>query len=108
MTGERLNNLLDLSGKVGVVTGGGRGLGCSIAQGLADLGATAYQEELSIRLLDHETQIHAEVVAALERIEKCTFGICQECGKKIAKLRLTSLPYARRCFVCESNRNSSA
>jgi NAD(P)-dependent dehydrogenase (short-subunit alcohol dehydrogenase family) len=40
MTGDRLSDLFDLTGKVGVVTGGSRGLGRSIAEGLADLGAT--------------------------------------------------------------------
>jgi NAD(P)-dependent dehydrogenase (short-subunit alcohol dehydrogenase family) len=40
MSGDRLNDLFALAGKVGVITGGGRGLGRSIAEGLADLGAT--------------------------------------------------------------------
>jgi NAD(P)-dependent dehydrogenase (short-subunit alcohol dehydrogenase family) len=35
-----LTELFDLTGKVSVVTGGGRGLGRSIAEGLADLGAS--------------------------------------------------------------------
>jgi NAD(P)-dependent dehydrogenase (short-subunit alcohol dehydrogenase family) len=39
MTGDRLGDLFDLGGKVGVVTGGGSGLGRSIAEGLTDLGA---------------------------------------------------------------------
>jgi NAD(P)-dependent dehydrogenase (short-subunit alcohol dehydrogenase family) len=37
---ERLNELFDLTGSFGVVTGGGRGLGRAIAVGLAEMGAT--------------------------------------------------------------------
>jgi RNA polymerase-binding transcription factor DksA len=37
----------------------------------------------------------AEVKAALDRIEKGTYGICETCGKPIEKERLEANPSAR-------------
>ncbi len=37
----------------------------------------------------------AEVAAALERIEKGTYGMCEKCGKPIEKERLEANPSAR-------------
>jgi RNA polymerase-binding transcription factor DksA len=47
-----------------------------------------------------EQQFMDEVTAALERIEKGTFGCCEECGKTIAVGRLEVLPYSRFCIEC--------
>ena len=38
-----------------------------------------------------------DVNAALERIQKKTYGICEETGKPIPKARLKVLPEARTC-----------
>ena len=47
-----------------------------------------------------EQQFLEEVTAALERIEKGTFGCCEECGKAIQVRRLEFLPYTRFCVEC--------
>jgi len=44
-----------------------------------------------------------EVMAALEKIEKGTYGICDSCGKPITKKRLSVLPWATLCKECRSN-----
>ena len=41
-----------------------------------------------------------EVDAALERIDKGTFGHCKECGRHISHKRLQAIPFARRCIEC--------
>ncbi|MDE2037611.1 MAG: TraR/DksA C4-type zinc finger protein [Patescibacteria group bacterium] len=43
-----------------------------------------------------EAQLN-EVKAALERIEKGTYGVCEICGKEIAIQRLEANPSARNC-----------
>jgi RNA polymerase-binding transcription factor DksA len=47
-------------------------------------------ERASIRRID----------AALERIERGTYGACAECGESIDDLRLRALPEADRCGLC--------
>ena len=38
--------------------------------------------------------------AALERIEKGSYGACEKCGKPISAARLKELPYAAHCIGC--------
>ncbi|HVC14330.1 MAG TPA: TraR/DksA C4-type zinc finger protein [Acidimicrobiales bacterium] len=44
----------------------------------------------------------AEVEAAIERLEKGTYGHCERCGQPIAPARLEAKPAARRCIACAS------
>ncbi len=43
-----------------------------------------------------------EVLAALEKIDNGTYGICDACGKPITKKRLTVLPWATLCKECRA------
>lgn len=38
--------------------------------------------------------------AALDRIEKGTFGVCAKCGEDISEERLHAVPYAPLCRDC--------
>ncbi len=44
----------------------------------------------------------AEVEAAIERLEKGTYGHCERCGQPISSARLEAKPAARRCIACAS------
>lgn len=66
----------------------------------ADLGTENFEEELTLGLLENEEQILAEVEAALDRIERGTFGRCENCHQEIPKERLKAIPYARYCTRC--------
>jgi len=46
-------------------------------------------------------EIH-EIKLAIHRIEHGTYGVCSSCGKRIAKARLTALPFAANCVECAS------
>jgi RNA polymerase-binding transcription factor DksA len=67
---------------------------------LGDLGSETYSQELSAALLENEVYMHDEIRAALDRVEKGTFGTCESCGVEIPEARLTALPYARYCAPC--------
>jgi DnaK suppressor protein len=43
-----------------------------------------------------------EIAAALARIDDGTYGVCEQCGEPIGMRRLEAVPWARRCFTCET------
>lgn len=81
-------------------------------QHLAELGTDAYEREFSLRFAESDHQVLQEIRAALSRIDKGTYGLCERClaaGKShtkasIPKTRLKEIPYARNCVSCERER----
>jgi RNA polymerase-binding transcription factor DksA len=67
---------------------------------LADVGSEAHTQELNATLLENETYIRDEALAALERLDRGTYGRCEHCEKPIAPERLDAIPYARYCVPC--------
>lgn len=60
---------------------------------------TAYGDNLAI---EHELEESlSEIDAALERIEKGTYGLCENCKQMISLERLEVLPEATECVRCE-------
>jgi DnaK suppressor protein len=57
-----------------------------------------------IWLEQNQEDIHAAVLAALDRIEKGTFGRCEDCGKQISTARLDVMPYTPWCIECGRKR----
>jgi RNA polymerase-binding protein DksA len=43
----------------------------------------------------------AEAEAALARLEAGSYGLCVDCGEKIAEARLEFRPEAARCLACQ-------
>src|SRR6266481_5332793 len=68
---------------------------------MADLGTDNFEQENTLNLLANEEQMLVEITAALERIDRGTFGRCEECeGEILPKARLKELPYTRYCVDC--------
>lgn len=67
---------------------------------MADLGSDNYEQEFTLNLLQNEEKLLAEIDAALGRIAKGTYGICEQCGATIAKERLKAVPYTAYCIDC--------
>ena len=59
--------------------------------------------QLSHILNDRDRKKLIEIDEALERIEDGTYGICEECGKRITSNRLKIMPFARLCVPCKSD-----
>lgn len=54
------------------------------------------------RLSERERAELGEIDAALARIERGAYGVCQECGGPIDRGRLRVVPEARQCVACSS------
>jgi RNA polymerase-binding transcription factor DksA len=57
-------------------------------------------QEAAVGVLRSEEAVLGEVRAALDRLDRGTFGACETCGRPIGRSRLDALPYARSCTRC--------
>ncbi len=57
---------------------------------------------------DHAATELSMVMAALQRLEDGTYGVCTTCGEPIGEARLLALPQALHCVACQSRLESSA
>lgn len=68
---------------------------------MADLATDAYDREFSLGLASNDREAIVQIEDALKRIDEGIFGICEQCKKTIAKIRLKALPFARLCLKCQ-------
>ncbi len=79
------------------------GVEVEVDEGFADSAqATAERSEL-LSLIEQLQSQHAEVLAALDRMELGTYGKCERCGQGIPFERLEALPTARLCMACKQS-----
>jgi RNA polymerase-binding transcription factor DksA len=67
---------------------------------LADLGTHAFEEEMTLGLVENEEHLMEDIKAAVARLDQGTFGRCAACQKEISKDRLDALPYVGYCVAC--------
>lgn len=67
-----------------------------------DVAMRSLARDLVFEQTDNEHRLLDDVEAALRRIEKNTYGICEGNGEKIAIARLKAIPYARYCINCQA------
>jgi len=62
---------------------------------MADSGTDNFDRDFALSLLSSDQDAVYEIDAALKRIEKLTFGVCELTGKPIPKARLEAIPWTR-------------
>jgi len=62
---------------------------------LSDQGTDTFDREMELNMMGSEQEVIFEIDAALRRIEKGAFGICELTGQPINFERLQALPYVR-------------
>lgn len=61
------------------------------------------EKELLFELADSEKTTLDAIESALRRIEKGTYGQCENCKAKIPEPRLKAIPWVRYCIKCQSD-----
>jgi RNA polymerase-binding transcription factor len=70
----------------------------------AEASASDLEQDFGIALAEMAAQALRHVDQALARLESGGYGSCVDCNEKISHERLTALPFALRCRVCEELR----
>lgn len=68
---------------------------------MADQGTATFGKELDMSLEGNARELHAAVIAALDRLEAGTYGTCLRCGQDIGVERLLVMPAAGLCIACK-------
>ena len=69
---------------------------------MADQGTDTMEREKNFYYAQRDGRLLYHIDQTLERIEKGTFGLCQNCNNPIDRERLTAVPHARLCIECKS------
>ncbi|MCM8790797.1 MAG: TraR/DksA C4-type zinc finger protein [Candidatus Omnitrophica bacterium] len=71
---------------------------------MADMASDDYERDFSLgRATDEQKRLYL-IDEAIKRIEEGTYGLCLQCGKMIAKKRLSALPYTEMCIDCQKKK----
>lgn len=68
---------------------------------LADSGTSTFERERDLSLENNIRDILSKINAALQKIKKGSYGVCDRCGEEIDPARLKALPYANLCIKCK-------
>ncbi len=101
LTEQRDHSVSVLSGLEDELTGLMRDSGDGAGQDQADMGATSFERDHELTVLNSERDKLAQIERALARIDDGTYGVCESCGNPIGKMRLMAFPRATLCMTCK-------
>ncbi|CAN5211555.1 MAG: TraR/DksA family transcriptional regulator [Nocardioides sp.] len=67
----------------------------------ADVGASSFERDQELTVVNSERDKLAQIERALDRISQGTYGMCESCGEPIGKMRLMAFPRATLCMTCK-------
>jgi DnaK suppressor protein len=73
---------------------------------MAELGSDNFEQEFTLGLMEAEEDTLTLIEAALERVDRGSFGRCIECDGQISKARLNAIPYTPVCIKCAEQREN--
>jgi DnaK suppressor protein len=71
---------------------------------------SAAEREMAIGRLESEFRRRRSIMAALERIQEGTYGVCTQCEAEMGIKRLNAVPWTEYCLECQiiADREESA
>ncbi len=95
----RLKAELDTSAKdlQDILSGGVDGAG----NDQADVGSNSLERDAELSLAANQRELLLQTEKAIARLEDGTYGVCEQCGEPIGKLRLMAFPRANLCMDCK-------
>jgi len=73
---------------------------------MADQASGNNEVHIQLKLKQTDAKILQAIEEALLRIDKGAYGICRDCGERIAEARLNAIPWTRVCITCKEKQNS--
>jgi DnaK suppressor protein len=67
----------------------------------ADMGATSFERDHELIVVNNAREMLHQTERALARIEDGSYGICESCGNPIGKMRVMAFPRATLCLSCK-------
>jgi DnaK suppressor protein len=98
---DRARVLRTLSNQEEELAGLMRDAGDGAGHDQADMGATSFERDQELIVLNNEREKLAQIDRALARIPDGTYGTCESCGNPIGKGRAMAFPRATLCLTCK-------
>jgi DnaK suppressor protein len=73
---------------------------------LADQASGNNEVHIALKLKQTDAKILQAIEEALHRMEVGTYGVCRDCGDRIAPARLEAIPWTRVCITCKQKQAS--
>ncbi len=73
-----------------------------------DLASDERDRDIGMILSNRDRDKLGQIDGALTRINKGSYGICEECELDIAEDRLKALPFSRLCVICQADKEKEA
>lgn len=70
-------------------------------ESVADHGSDAYERNVTLGLMEHDSQRIRQINDALDAMDKGIYGACKHCADPIPLARLEALPFAATCVACK-------
>ncbi len=98
---QRAHSVEILEAQTAELSGLLRDSGDGAGQDQADMGASTFERDYELTVLNSERDKLAQIDRALARIDDGSYGVCESCGNPIGKMRLMAFPRATLCMTCK-------